>query len=176
MGLLSRVSVAAALIGMAATLSGCGGTNKIAPACPEVRVPVETGTLTRFQPGEGKDITDIVLEASYESITGECDVSDEDVQMKFLVQLVANKGPSAKAEAIPVDLYIAVFTADRSQRLSQREIPVTLTFEGNQPRTTYSEWFTVDIPKTEKQTGEDFVVFTGFQLSHAEVEYNRKNK
>lgn len=152
-------------------VSACGSNSKII-RCPDVRVPSETGNLTRFGPGEGRDITDVVMEAQFEEVRGECSVDDDEIQVATLVKITARQGPASTLQQGEFSFFVAV--TDRKRNiLSRRSVPAAVDFSGNRSRVVYFERLKVDIPKTEEAAGDDFLIFMGFELTREEVEFNR---
>jgi len=152
-------------------VSACGSTQEIV-RCPDVKVPAETGNLTRFGPGDGRDITDVVLEAQFEEVRGECSVDDDEVQVAALVKITARQGPASAAQQGQFSFFVAV--TDRKRNiLSRRSVSAAVDFSGNRSNVVYYERLKIDIPKAEEASGEDFLIFIGFDLTREEVEFNR---
>ena len=167
-----------AVLGAAALclgLAACSGGGPAVITCPEVRVLSELGNLTRFKPGDGRDITDVVMEAQFEEVRGECSVDDDAVEMAILIVLTARRGPASTVSSDRFAMITAVTDKNRNV-LSRRAIPGEVDFSGNRARVRYLERLKIDIPKTEEQTGEDFIVFVGFELTRNEVEFNRAQR
>ena len=156
---------------LAVTLAACSGAPAIV-ACPDVKVVAELGNLVRFKPGDGRDITDVVMEAQFEEVRGECSVDDDEVQMALLVVLTARRGPASTVSSDDFSMVAAVTDQDRNI-LSRRLVPGRFDFTGNRSRVRYLERLKIDIPKQEQETGQDFIVFVGFDLTREQVEFNR---
>lgn len=152
-------------------VTACGSTQETV-RCPDVRVPSETGNLTRFGPGDGRDITDVVMEAQFEEVRGECSVSDDEVEVAALVKITARQGPASSVQQGDFGFFVAV--TDRKRNiLSRRSVQGRVDFSGNRSRVTFFERLKIDIPKTEEQAGDAFLIFVGFELTRDEVEFNR---
>ncbi len=140
--------------------------------CPEIRVPADVGTLTRFGATKGRDITDVVLEAQFEAVRGECSVDDDEVEAAVLVKISARQGPATVVEQGDFSFFVAVTDRKRNV-LSRRSVPVQVDFSGNRSRVVYFERLKIDIAKAEDASGDEFFIFIGFDLSREEVEFNR---
>lgn len=152
-------------------VSACSSSKEIVH-CPDVRVPAETGNLTRFGTGNGRDITDVVMEAQFEEVRGECSVDDDEVHVAALVKISARQGPASNVQQGQFSFFVAV--TDRKRNiLSHRSVPGIFDFSGNRSRVTFIERLKIDIPKTEEQSGDGFLIFTGFELTREEVDFNR---
>ncbi len=152
-------------------VAACSSNTQVV-RCPDVRVPSETGNLTRFGPGDGRDITDVVMEAQFEEVRGECSVDDDEVEVAALVKITARQGPASTVQQGTFSFFVAV--TDRKRNiLSRRSVQGAVDFSGNRSRVTFFERLKIDIPKTEEQTGDQFLIFMGFELTRQEVEFNR---
>ncbi|MEQ8440476.1 MAG: hypothetical protein RIM33_00970 [Alphaproteobacteria bacterium] len=155
----------------ASVLAACSNP-EIAVRCPAIRLPLGTEQVTRFAPGAGRDITDVVLQAEVKFLSGECSVGEESIDMTFPVAVRGVRGPADTDGVEQVQVFMAVSTRQR-EVLARREIPLTLRFVGNRTSIVTADSVSVEIPKTADQDGEDFIVFLGFVLSEEELEYNR---
>lgn len=170
-----RLSTLSFLAVAATILSACEIAKPVEVACPQVKVLQDVGNIIRFQEGQGRDITDIVLEAEFQRVVGECEVSDEFVEVAVYVELSAAQGAALRNSFADAGIFMAV--ADPERRImSRRSMPVKFAFPGNRSRISYIERFLVDIPKTEAQKAENFVVYMGFELSREELQFNRLEK
>ena len=166
-----RVFPFAAAVVASLVLAACEGAPKIV-SCPDVRVISELGNITRFNASGGKDITDVVMEAQFEEVRGECSVSDDEVEMAILLVLTARRGPATTQRTGDFNILTAVTDQERNV-LFRRTVPGQVDFSGNRSRVRYLERLKINIPKVESQTSEDFLVFVGFELTRDEVEFNR---
>ncbi|MCR9222319.1 MAG: hypothetical protein NXI21_19015 [Alphaproteobacteria bacterium] len=164
--------LALALTAGALLLAACSGGSDLAVRCPDIRIPQDTERLTRFRPGEGRDITDVRLEAEVAFLSGECEVEDDAIEMRFPVAVAGQRGPANEDGVSDVTLFVAVARPDRTI-LSRRELPLRLTFPGNKVRVIAREPLSIEIPKQETEGARDFLVFLGFALSREELAYNR---
>ena len=169
---LSTLSVLAAAVTI---LSACEIAKPVEVSCPKVKVLEDVGNITRFRDGPGRDITDIILEAEFQRVAGECEVSDEFVEVAIYVELTAAQGAALRNPSADASIFMAV--ADPEKRiLSRRAMPIKFAFPGNRSRISYIERFLVDIPKTEAQKAENFVVYMGFEMTREELEFNRSEQ
>lgn len=161
------------LLGMCLTvLAACAEPTKVIP-CPPILIPLDTERVTRFAPGSGRDITDVVMRGEIRFLSGECTVKDEEVEMTFPIAVRGLRGPAQKTGVEPIRLFLAVSTPDR-QILNRREMDMTLNFEGNRTTTVSADTVTVVIPKKEEQSARSFILFIGLVLSEEELQYNRE--
>ncbi len=143
--------------------------------CPAVRVLQDPGTLTRFQPGPGRDITDILFQAEFTGVAGDCVVEETDVAMDFSVQITAQRGPADTEKRAEMSIFMAIQDPD-SQILSREAFDVVIPFDGNQTRVVYSDGFEGRIPLPSGTQAGDYTVFLGFVLTRDELQFNREQE
>ncbi len=154
-----------------AILAGCSGAEQIV-RCPSIRVPEDTGTLTRFIDGSDGDITDVIMEARFTEARGICSVDDELVEIEALIDVGVREGPASTSTTGSLSIFVAVTDKDRNI-LQRRSLPVTIDFSGNRSTVLHRERLVIEIPKTEDQRGDRFVIFAGFELTKDELRFNR---
>ena len=154
-------------------LSACSGTPDKLVTCPEILIPQNTERVTRFAPGEGRDITDIVLQGEVKFLSGECEIGEEEITLDLPIAVGGTSGPADTDRTESISVFIAVSTYDR-QILTRRELPMTLNFTGNRTSVVTMDTVSLDIPKKPDQTAQDFVIFLGLVLSEEELAYNRE--
>lgn len=157
-------------------LSSCGDiqlTDTATYSCPQILIPLDTERVTRFAPGTGRDITDVVLEAEVKFLSGECSLEEDQIVMAFPIAVRGQRGPAENDGVESMDVFLAVSTPNR-EVLARRQLPMTLTFEGNRTTMVSSDTVTVTIPRDDQQTVDDFIVFLGMALSEEELAFNRQ--
>ncbi len=142
-------------------------------ACPNILIPLGTDRVTRFAPGEGRDITDIIVQAEVKFLSGECTIREEAIEMTFPVAIGGLRGAADRDGTETINLFLAVATQNRDI-LTRRELPMTLIFDGNRTSSVSSDTVTITIPKRPDQLAKEFVLFLGIVLTEDELEYNRQ--
>lgn len=154
-----------------AVLAGCSGNEPIV-RCPSIRVPADTGTMTRFVDGSDGDITDVIMETRFTAARGVCSVDDDLVEVEAIIDIGVREGPASTSSVGSLSIFVAV--ADKNRTILQRRsLPVSVDFSGNRSTVLHRERLVIEIPKTEEQRGDSFVIFTGFELSKDELRFNR---
>ncbi|MEQ9489306.1 MAG: hypothetical protein RIM72_09980 [Alphaproteobacteria bacterium] len=154
-----------------AVLAGCSGNEPLV-RCPSIRVPVDTGTMTRFVDGSDGDITDVIMETRFTAARGVCSVDDDLVEVEAILEIGVREGPASTSSVGSLSIFVAVADKDRTI-LQRRSLPVAVDFSGNRSTVLHRERLVIEIPKTEEQRGDSFVIFTGFELSKDELRFNR---
>lgn len=160
-------------LGIAATALGACVEPPPPRNCPAVRVLQDPGSLTRFKEGGGRDITDILFQAEFTGVAGDCLIDDEDVSLDFTVQITAERGPADTEKLANMSMFMAVQDPQRAI-LSRETFDIEVPFDGNQTRVTYVDEFEARIPLASGDLAEDYTVYVGFILTREELQFNRE--
>ena len=140
--------------------------------CPRVRVLQEPGSITRFQDGAGRDITDVLFQAQFSEVTGGCLIEKDSIELDFTVEILATRGPADTEKAASMTIFMAVQAPDRTF-LQRNTFDVDITFPGNRSRVAYVDEFAGKIPRSADQEPDSFTIYVGFELTEDELQFNR---
>lgn len=184
-----RLAAAGALATLLLSVGACSTKKPVSPGpCPRVNILADASQLTGFRDGPGRDLIDVDHTARITRVGGNCvykmDKPTEKnkkpetgtLTMTIGLLIAAERGPADADRKARFEYFVTL--VDRDRRPIQKTVfPVTVDFPGNVTRATAEE-FPIDlkIPLQAKQTGADFVVFVGFQLSPEQVEFNRRRE
>ncbi|NBC34458.1 MAG: hypothetical protein GVY13_17420 [Alphaproteobacteria bacterium] len=181
------------MLAFAVGLAGCGGNGEEeaaaaaddppppAPAerpapqptgCPRVSILSDAAQMVVFRPGPGRDLTDVALRGVIAGFDGGCEYFDGYVQVAMRLSLAAEQGPAATGDTAGFDYFIAI--ADPEGRVLSKEVfdtEVRFPPGGDQGGTV--ETLDYRIPLEEPAAGRFYRVLVGFQLTPAQLEYNR---
>jgi hypothetical protein len=164
---------AAALCLCAAALSSCN-TLHISYAdvkCPYTDVTGQLASVSRFT-GEGGNIADLTYHARLADLKGNCDLDDDGVTITVTVSVIADIGPAATDRSANFPYFVAI-VGPNNRIIAKKNFDETLTFPPNRQHAGATETLTQFIPLRDPHNAPDYHVFVGFQLTQAEVEYNR---
>src|SRR3546814_10082973 len=85
---------------------------------------------------------------------------------------LASRGPANTNRQGAVSYYVAIVDPDKNiaqRRVFTREV----AFEGNRHRLQLREELTQTIPLAAGQSGEDFQIYVGLQLTEEQLAFNR---
>lgn len=159
------------------TLWGCASESdsaKEAGGCPSGAALSEASTVTKFRPGAGKDLTDVVMSAELAKPQVSCDYDKDGakVSLTFSFPVTVKRGAAATNEPQTLSYFAAVVDQDNAVLAKQnftRDISMdqnTVSFSENPDGMTFT------IPKGKKPVG--YEVLVGFQLTRDELAYNRE--
>ena len=159
------------LLGLLA-LAGCGpGRNEFAPACPVAQLVPALADLTRFN-GNGRDLTDLVVQARVVRVAGSCAPgSDGNLAASVSVSIAVQRGPAMPGRETDVPVFVAV--AMGQAVLDKQLMPVRVVFPSNVDRVTLtSPPIDLSLPVSATVNGNAYRVIAGFQLNPEEIEMN----
>ncbi|SDE05144.1 hypothetical protein SAMN05421720_1035 [Rhodospira trueperi] len=159
-------------------LSACSGPvfeREETRPCPPVRMEATTVDLTRFRPGPGRDLTDVVLEAELTGYQGECQYDDDEqsVRVDLVLAFSASLGPAATERQQAFEYYVAIprfYPDPRGKQVFES----TIVFPENTNRVRYvGEELSIEVPLGADGAAAEVPVYIGFQLTPEQIEYNR---
>lgn len=180
--LTSLAAVAAAAVGLAACSAGNWWENKPETRpCPTVSVLSDAASVTVFRAGPGSDLTDVLYEGHFAGYDGACVYNTDktgkgSMEIELRLDLRAVRGPADTERRAPLRIFVSVTDLERNI-LSKEVFDTPADFPGNRTQAKLQDQpIYVTLPLAEGQTGADFLIFTGFQITRAQLEYNRANK
>ena len=155
-------------------LAGCSGsgTEQFAPPCPVPSIPRDFGDLHRFR-GNGRDLTDSVLEGRITGLDGSCTRDGAATTVATIsVGLELTRGPAAPGRTADVPYFVAVSEGDRI--IDKQVYTLHAEFPANTDRLRLAgDQVELRLPVTPQKTAAAYRVSVGFQLTPAELEVNR---
>lgn len=168
------------LIGLAMGLASCATDKAPPPPCPEILIPIDGAKLTRFQPGAGRDIIDVQHEELVSGFAHACEYNLDDtgagnVVVQILPEFESKRGPANPDDQAQFEFFIAIVDQDKNL-LEKKRFPASIVFPPNMSRVVWQrgEPIPLTIPLEAGQTGQNFQIFLGLQLTRDELEYERK--
>ncbi len=164
------------LAGLLVALAGCGVFDKEPPKpCPVALVLKEAGEVVRYQPGAGRDLLDVAYRASFGQNSLECHYKGSRLAVALDVEVIAERGPGAGAGEARIPYFVAVL--DERQRILAREVfEAAVVFEEGRRRASVTEELAQRLRLEDSQSGANFEIVVGFELSPEELEENRRRR
>lgn len=172
--------------GILLALFALGGCNAALPwqkaqrlPCPDYRIPADAASLVKFRPGPGRDLTDVEYQGQIVNVRLAClhhikDNGTGKVDVQVTPLLSVQPGPANKNKQIDLPYFIAV-TDTKNNILFRQGLTQKVAFSATNARQVLNiDTSTLVIPLAKGQQGQDFVVYVGFELSHDQLDYNRK--
>lgn len=163
----------AAILGAAFALSACTVTTEL--PCPAPKILRDASELTRFAPGQppsaqtvqyiGK-VAETKLSCAYDAKTY------ERLDVVLGVKFTAERNPAIPIDAADLRYFVAIVNLQGTV-LAKKEFPLHLVFPSGSNQVDKVEEIDQSIPLTYPQNGGSLQIWVGFQLSGAELQYNR---
>ncbi len=150
-----------------------GVSESVIPTCPDISILTEAARLTRFQEGSMGDLTDVLYEGEIREIEGDCSWAGDVVIVDLELEFVTARGPAYQGKDPEINYFVGV-TDRRRVVISKENLRTTPKIPAGANATAWREKLKQRIPLAPGKNGGDYSVFVGFQLSHAELEYNRR--
>ncbi len=167
--------------------AGCGlfGRDE-PPPCPPISVLADGAELVRFAAGPGRDLIDVNFQGQVADAFAGCEyeIDDETETGTLTVEInpvfEVTRGPANHDRVAAFEYFVGLVEhkPDGPVIHSRPRFDVTVEFPGNQTTVQYLEEtpVTIVVPLAAGQTGTDFEVFFGLQLSREELDYNRRRR
>ena len=167
---------------LALGVAACSTPDVAQPQCPDVVIPSDGSKLTRFKPGPGRAIIDVLFEATVTEYAQACEYNTDDTGAGEVTVYIAplietERGPADQQGQATYEYFLAVIDSNKKV-MEKARFPVTISFLQNMSRVRWQlkEPNVITIPLAAGQNGADFQVFIGLQLTRAELEYQRSTR
>ena len=176
-----------AAVAVAVTVAGCGAFSELIgseppPPCPTVSVLKDASVVTHFREGGGTDIVDVLNRGEITGFTISCefDVDDDTgigtITSDVIVQITASRGAADRLREATYTYFVALTDPGR-EVLAKKQFDTTVEFPGNLTVVTVQdEPVGLSIPISPERGAGYYEIFIGFQLTHDEMEYNRRQQ
>lgn len=183
--LCGRVITFFALLLAAASLSACGARlpftdEPIVLKCPNYFILEEAATLTQFRDGPGRDLTDVLVRAQIGEMRLGCtsDIDNDTNSGKLIVEVspvfAAEMGPANDTNTSTLPYFVVVTDPDK-KILYREPLRIDISFEGNKTQVlALAPPTSIDLPITPDIRSNYYRIYSGFELTKEQVEFNRK--
>ncbi len=150
------------------------------PPCPRISILADAATITKFRPGPGSDLIDVLYEGVVTKVTGRCAYASDGkranrtLSVEVALVIGAARGPANRDGQAAFDYFVGITDSSRTV-LNKEGFGLQVAFPGNRNRLVVADDpVTLEIPVKAGQSGQDFEIFVGVQLSREELEFNRR--
>lgn len=164
------------VLALALVLSGCGSNwfkRKEPLPCPAGSIVKDASRKVAYRDGPGRDITDVLFEASLPRVLLSCSYDDRGVEVTTVLTIVAARGPANTTRRADVTYFAAIIDPD-GKIVAKSEFQSVLQFPVNIDRGSTSEELVQRIPLRKDVPADDYTIALGFQLNREELEANRR--
>lgn len=180
--LKTALAMVIATLGVNACAGNWWEDKKETRPCPKVSILADAATVTVFRDGPGRDLTDIVHQGEIVGFAGAClydtdkATGDGKLEVELSLDLAAVRGPADTSRRAALRYFVSLTDAALTV-LTRETYDVAAEFPGNRTQAKIEKQpIYMTLPIKKGQTGNDFHVFVGFQLTRDQLDYNRANK
>ncbi len=148
--------------------------------CPRVTVLRNAAELTKFKPGPGRDLIDVLFEAKVTNVYSACeydvdyDTRAGSIHAQIAPVILGKRGPADTSRLAEVEYFVAM--VDEQKNILQKSVfPLKLAFPGNLVQNEVrDEPIDLTITTDGSKDGTAYEIYVGFQLSEEEMAYNER--
>jgi hypothetical protein len=158
---------------LSGTLAGCG---QEALPCPDAKVLRDADQVTKFAPGQDGNKQAVAYVGRVAQARLACSYdpkSYESMRVALGIQIEAQRAPAAKIDAAEFRYFVAIVNL-QGEILARQEFPLRLSFKPGADTVSTIEQINQFVPLKYPQNGGSMQVWVGFELSDAELRYNRQ--
>jgi hypothetical protein len=146
--------------------------------CPLMGALYEASRVVEFAPADQERYANIAFTGELQGVRGLCRYVDADpIRMQIAVDFAFGRGPAATAERKTYRYWVAVARRGLAP-LEKQYFDVDVRFERGVAVVTHTEVLeNIVIPRAnETVSGENFEILVGFDLTPAQLQFNRDGK
>ena len=170
MTLLLRILGAALLL----TTAACSSKGSSEP-CPRVAVLGELAEFVRFRPGQGRDLTDVELEARFSSLAFGCRYDKQSVSVEIELEIEAARGPAMSQNKSGFQ-YFAAVTNPAGEIVAKEAFNADVEFKGNITKLVVADELTQRIPIIDRTSAPNWSILLGLQLTDEQRDWIRRRQ
>lgn len=142
--------------------------------CPTVSIVGDAARLTQYREGPGRDLTDVRYRAEISNVQFSCRYRrDGGLTAALAIDIVATRGPAAEDGSGNFPFFVAI--ADSRQNILAKEVfDSAIEFAPRQRRAGVREEIDQELPLAGEDSGANYEVLVGFQLTAEQLEQNRR--
>ncbi len=151
-------------------LTACSSSTKLAQ-CPSVAAVIDTATMPVFEDSPSK----LAYTAYIMKATRDCDIekTEKHVSASVTIDFRAARSNAGAAAAYTVPYFVAISTDGRI--LAKRQYATRFTFDASQTVADFSETVSsLSLAVSADKRPAEYGIVVGFQLTKAQLEYNRR--
>jgi hypothetical protein len=164
-----RFGIAVPLLGL--LLSACASSSapEAPPPCPTALFLKGAERTAAYLPGTTPRPADLQHLAVMTNLVSACSYGDGNLDVALRFDLIGEKGPAYGGGPLPLTFFVATIGPDQ-QVLNKQLFDATVEFPEAQQLGGSAQELTVRLPSVERDAGQQYAVYLGFQLDDAEIQ------
>lgn len=140
--------------------------------CPGLAVLRDTGRITEYRPGAGRDLLDVRYTVDIADVRATCKYDDLTLRMSVAIDLIFTRGPAAEGAAMRVPYFVAV-TKGEDEILAKRIFDSEIEFPESRRRAGVREEVDQTIQLLPDESAAAYEIIIGLQVSEDQLQRNR---
>ncbi len=132
----------------------------------------EAVNLTQFAAEGARDVTDVRYFAGFSDVTWSCDLEGSTLEVELSLFVEAAAGPTSGAQTADFRYFVALAARDGGL-IAKETFASRIALTSEDGRGSLVEEIEQRIPLRPDQSGDDFEILIGFQLTREQLEFNR---
>ena len=165
------------VVALAQLSAGCSSLfdNRPPPKCPPIFILKDAGSLTRYKPGTGTDIIDVLFRGKFIDFQGICDYNKErtEVKIDLNVAFELSRGPANRDRKAAFQYFVAIPRFHPAPQ-GRNTFSIVAEFTGRASRLRTNDNIQMVIPLDSKVRHDEYAIYLGFQLTPQELKDNRR--
>jgi hypothetical protein len=157
-------------------LLGTSCTNRPPPRCLPIFILKDAGSLTRYKPGPGKDIIDVLFRGKFIDFKATCDYNGDRTEVEIGLELAfeLSRGPANRDRKAAFQYFVAIPQFHPAPQ-GKSKFSLNVEFPARGTRTRIGDKIELIIPLDPKVRRDKYAIYLGFQLTKDELKDNQRS-
>lgn len=163
-----------AALALLAVLAACGSGEQDGRVlgCPNVALVQDVDRLTRFRPGQGRDLTDVLFEARLSGFDAPCVYRRGGAAVDLTINFAVTLGPASRDRVAAYPYFVAIANPE-GEIIAKEVFEARVEVPAGNRRVTAGEKVEPLIPNLGDRSAAAWTIYIGLQLTPEELAYNR---
>jgi hypothetical protein len=162
-------------VGLLALLLAACASSKPAepPACPTTLILDGAQRTISYRPDSDQSPSALRYMAALTNLRSTCHYNDKGVDVDLAIDLIAQRGPAAANDSVPLTYFVATMGPNR-KILSKQLLDSEIAFTKGEKVAGVTEQLTLRLPSVTPEHASDYSLLLGFQLPDAELKQRQQ--
>lgn len=162
-------------VGLLALLAACASSKpqSVPPACPAALILDGAQRTSSYRPDSDQSPSALRYLAVLTNLQSTCHYNDKGVDVDLAVDLIAQRGPAAANESVPLTYFVATMGPNR-RILSKQLLDSEIAFTKGENTAGVTEQLTLRLPSVTPEHASDYNLLLGFQLDEAQLKQRQQ--
>lgn len=144
------------------------------PPCPRLVLAEYADRLMRYN-SDVRVSENLLYDARFLQAGGDCGYDENVIDVSMTVRIAVALGPAATEDNAPIRYFVAIARNSDHSVVARGSFDTLVEFPGVTKHSGTVEEFEQTIPLRDGETGADYVILLGFEMTPEELAYNRSN-